>query len=289
MDLERIPGSIMAPACPIFTPLIIQHVSNAALKHVAKQYKLAVSDQYKPECSGAFEQIMGLPCCHTIKGLLDHACSKFLELRDFDPHWFYDAPSLEELWYEADDNPVHRILEPAVIKHRRAFQNRNIRIAEDENSRIPCLWEAQQVREEAQRQAALRARIHANNEACQTAGHHPPQVASRLPLNSPPNPLPTTPLRSPAVSIDNFVDALEEQIEISPLPQRQPLTELDVQQPSCPASTPQVGEATEWSTPQTRRVMKPRACRGRPAGGEGRIIQDFNKVTDGGVFEAFRL
>ena|SRR5215469_8359885 len=36
MNLERIPGSVMAPACPIFTPLIVQRVSNAALKHVAK-------------------------------------------------------------------------------------------------------------------------------------------------------------------------------------------------------------------------------------------------------------
>jgi hypothetical protein len=37
---------------------------------VRDQYDLAKSKDYQPVCSGAFEQVYHLPCCHTIHGLI---------------------------------------------------------------------------------------------------------------------------------------------------------------------------------------------------------------------------
>jgi hypothetical protein len=92
LDQERIPGVVMAPACPIITPLIIQRISSMWLNNTSSLLAMSTN----PSALEPSNKIMGIPCCHTIRGLLDHAHSKFLELRDFDPHWFYERPSAEE-------------------------------------------------------------------------------------------------------------------------------------------------------------------------------------------------
>jgi hypothetical protein len=54
----------------VFDEELIHQVMPFALKKVRDQYDLAKSKDYQPVCSGAFEQVYHLPCCHTIHGLI---------------------------------------------------------------------------------------------------------------------------------------------------------------------------------------------------------------------------
>ena len=76
---------------------------------------------------------------------------------------------------------------------------------------------------------------------------------------------------------------MEEPASISPL--RQPLTERDPQHPSGTGASMSSGESHD----NTRALARRGRGKDRRGVGENELIENFNQVTDGGVFEAFRL
>ncbi len=148
-DRIRPPHAVVAPACPITTPILIEKVSNAALLLLAKQYKLAVG-QHTPTCTGNFTRLYGIPCCHLIKAILDYSQFKFIELKDIDPHWHYKRPTEEDLSTGTSHDILLRIRAPGMARQRQGRQELNARRAMDHIAREPCAWEGQQILEQAQ-------------------------------------------------------------------------------------------------------------------------------------------
>jgi hypothetical protein len=67
---NHLPHQINPKNVSVFDEELIQQVMPFALKKVRDQYDLAKSKDYQPVCSGAFEQVYHLPCCHPIHGLI---------------------------------------------------------------------------------------------------------------------------------------------------------------------------------------------------------------------------
>jgi hypothetical protein len=67
---NHLPHRISPKIVSIFDKELIHQVMPFVLKKVRDQYNLAKSQVYHPVCSGAFEHVYGLPCCHTIHSLI---------------------------------------------------------------------------------------------------------------------------------------------------------------------------------------------------------------------------
>lgn len=87
-----------------------KHVTNFAMEQFAKQLALAQSADMKPECSGAFIAIYGIPCCHEIKKVIDTNLQ--FTANDFDPHWLWERDDYENEIVDIAD----------IIEERRANQ-----------------------------------------------------------------------------------------------------------------------------------------------------------------------
>jgi hypothetical protein len=99
----------------VFDKQLIHQVMPFALKKVRDQYDLAKSKDYQPVCSGAFEQVYHLPCCHTIHGLI-HVNRK-LTVELFHERWQTDR--VQKL-FEGDITqpsiPQPQVLDPHRVK-----------------------------------------------------------------------------------------------------------------------------------------------------------------------------
>jgi len=292
-DRIRTPHAVVSPACPITTPLLISKVSNAGLQHLAKQYKLAIGE-HNPTCTGNFTRSFGIPCCHTIKAILEFSRFKWVELKDIDPHWYYERPTSEDLSYDEGHDILLRIRAPEMARQRRTRQELYARRADDNTAREPCEWERQQTQEEAQiTRARAQRRPRGQRGARSSQGRQRGGQGSQV---EPPQ----TPQRSPSIDLSEYFDAVEDPV-ISPL--RQPLAERDPQRPSGAGTSTPSGQSHENTRGSPRRGGHGGRGRGRGRGsgrgrgrgrgrggaGEHELIENFNQVTDGGVFEAFRL
>jgi hypothetical protein len=72
----------------VFDKQLIQQVMPFALKKVRDQYDLAESKDYQLVCSGAFEKVCHLPCCHTIHSRIHF--NKKLTIELFHTRWQTD-------------------------------------------------------------------------------------------------------------------------------------------------------------------------------------------------------
>ena len=204
-DRIRPPHAVVAPACPITTPILIEKVSNAALLLLAKQYKLAIG-QHNPICTGNFTRLYGIPCCHLIKAILDYSQFKFIELKDIDPHWHYKRPTEEDLSTGTSHDILLRIRAPEMARQRQGRQELNARRATDHTAREPYAWEGQQILEQAQ---ITRGRARgqwgrprgSRRGGTQRGGGEQGSQAQAGP--------PATPARSPSTDLADYFDALE--------------------------------------------------------------------------------
>jgi hypothetical protein len=98
----------------VFDELLIHQVMPFALKKVRDQYDLAKSKDYQLVCSGAFEHVYGLPCCHTIHGLI-HVNRK-LTVELFHERWRTDR--VRKLFEESDvtQPSIPQVLNPHRVK-----------------------------------------------------------------------------------------------------------------------------------------------------------------------------
>jgi hypothetical protein len=83
----------------IFPPLLHESVSRYALDLIVKQYRMAIrrddnTGQLIPlkPCSGVFNTIYKLPCCHHIRQFILLRPSWTLDRRDIGHHWYFERP-----------------------------------------------------------------------------------------------------------------------------------------------------------------------------------------------------
>jgi hypothetical protein len=92
---------------------LIHQVMPIAFQKVRDQYDRAKSKEYQPVCSGAFEQVYSLPCCHTIHGLIHVHRKVTVEL--FHKRWRTDR--VEKLFESNIIQPsTPEVFNPHIVK-----------------------------------------------------------------------------------------------------------------------------------------------------------------------------
>ena len=99
---------------------ILYKVTPQGLRHLKSQLKLAKSPNYKPNCSGVWTRVYGLPCCHTLYRQLHQSSTSELKIKleDINEHWWYKRPHPEPPPGPPVD-PLLLIQQPAVVERLR--------------------------------------------------------------------------------------------------------------------------------------------------------------------------
>jgi hypothetical protein len=71
-------------------PDINMKVVPLGLKKLKQQYELTLQPAFNHQCTGSFERTMGIPCGHTIRGLME--LDKKVSAANFDTYWLYNRP-----------------------------------------------------------------------------------------------------------------------------------------------------------------------------------------------------
>src|SRR4029077_20276756 len=89
---HSIPHDINAklPSNTWMDPGINMKVVPLGLKRLRQQYELTLQPTFNYECSGTFEKTMGVPCSHTIRGLM--VFNLKVLAAHFDAYWLYNRP-----------------------------------------------------------------------------------------------------------------------------------------------------------------------------------------------------
>jgi hypothetical protein len=110
---DKPPHHVNARNITIFEDGINDIITPAGLEKVVQQWDLLRAGIFKPACTGSFETVFGVPCCHTIRDLIQ------LELKirpeHFHHHWYFKRPGITP-FIEASRAPTPpQVLPPAVV------------------------------------------------------------------------------------------------------------------------------------------------------------------------------
>ena len=137
---------VRAKDIPIFPANINSIITPFALRLVKKQWRLALSGEYDPQCSQSFTNIYGLPCCHDIRTYLNLNPDWFLKAEDFDPHWWFERPQGKGPALRLPSPPAviaQTVTEPDIVRSRGRPRKEDRRVT---TRRDPSQWEIPVVR-----------------------------------------------------------------------------------------------------------------------------------------------
>lgn len=106
----------------ILDNFLVENVLPFALKKVRAQYDLAVSKDDKSSCSGAYERVFHLPCCHTIQTLIH--LNKKAPLERFDERWQWNR--VLKLFSKLNKPLSPKILAPLKFKSKADLKALNL-------------------------------------------------------------------------------------------------------------------------------------------------------------------
>jgi hypothetical protein len=110
---DKPPHYINASNITIFTSGINNIIIPEELEKTVQQWDLLRADNFKPTCTGSFKTVFSVPCCHTIRDLIQ------LELKvqpdHFHRHWYFKRPGPTEFTEVLRSLPPPQVLPPALV------------------------------------------------------------------------------------------------------------------------------------------------------------------------------
>jgi hypothetical protein len=118
---DRIPHDVNAKYVPIFPIGINRIITPQGLRLITNQWKLLRNPLFRPSCSGNFERIYGVPCCHTIGRMLNGNAGAKIGPHQIHSHWWFERPNGSPLSLPGlPQQPPPTYLDPNVIRHGQA-------------------------------------------------------------------------------------------------------------------------------------------------------------------------
>jgi hypothetical protein len=120
---DKPPHHVNASNITIFESGINNIITPEGLEKAVQQWDLIRAGALKPFCTGSFETVFGVPCCHIIRDLIH------LELKvrpdHFHRHWFFKRPGTTQFVGPARDLILPQVLPPAIVRGKGRPHNDN--------------------------------------------------------------------------------------------------------------------------------------------------------------------
>jgi hypothetical protein len=117
-------------------------ITPSALKLCRQQLEKARNNEMLPTCSGRFEAMFGIPCCHDQRIWI--RLGRLVKASDFNPHWLWEREGVATVFDRSEAEaraPRPTIFDPRIMQGKGRATEVNIRQRDTSTRRDPSLFD----------------------------------------------------------------------------------------------------------------------------------------------------